>query len=507
MYQMVLFAVIYGIMIFIWSFVYLNKSRDQVNQAFLWFLSVILLWMVLSVSNDYSDHTPFGLIIKTVYWLSMMSMSVFFLFFIYRLINRPLDWLFWLMVTVNTLTIVSRYFFPIDYADPTFWRLDIPVVAPVMSTVFSLPAIVALYLVVRQYLLAKDPRQRMQLRYFFLGIFLALAMSVISEYLLPTVFKVNTKLYLMHVAILIFVIFTFASIMKYRFLNIQNDYIFRKLFLNSSDGIIIVSRSQRIISINNMAREVLRDEALDSGDKLTDYIADYNYATNYKQQEICVPIRGEDVYLSVTQYPIDTASPDAIKLLMITDITKNKLTQQREKEKLIEQSSVDPMTELYNKQYFIDRYYNTQYGLGGVPLSMLFIDVDHFKTINDQYGHMAGDSVLKALAQSMRGVLRQNTDVIRFGGDEFIVILEDTSAEDAFVVAERIRLSAHDINLSAIAPGFMLTVSIGLIEGNRPVREMLMKADLAMYRSKSHGRDKTTVFHDEESDDVFRMKV
>jgi len=67
MFQLMLFAVIYGIMMFIWSFVYLNKSRDKVNQSFLWFLSIILLWMVLSVSNDYRDNSPIGLLVKTVY--------------------------------------------------------------------------------------------------------------------------------------------------------------------------------------------------------------------------------------------------------------------------------------------------------------------------------------------------------------------------------------------------------------------------------------------------------
>jgi FlaA1/EpsC-like NDP-sugar epimerase len=217
MFQLMLFAVIYGIMMFIWSFVYLNKSRDRVNQSFLWFLSIILLWMVLSVSNDYSDHSPIGLLVKTVYWLCMMNMAVFFLFFIYRLIKRELDPLFYLMVALNTGTIISRYFFPIDYADPTFWRLDLPVVAPAMSAIFSMPALVALYLVVRQFLRTQDARQRVQLRSFFIGIGLALGVSVVSEYLLPTVFRINTQLYLMHVAILIFVIFTFASIMKYRF--------------------------------------------------------------------------------------------------------------------------------------------------------------------------------------------------------------------------------------------------------------------------------------------------
>jgi diguanylate cyclase (GGDEF)-like protein len=502
-----LFAVIYGIMMFIWSFVYLNKSRDKVNQSFLWFLSIILLWMVLSVSNDYRDNSPIGLLVKTVYWLCMMNMSVFFLFFIYRLIKRELDPLFYLMVALNTGTIISRYFFPIDYADPTFWRLDLPVVAPAMSAIFSMPALVALYLVVRQFLRTQDARQRVQLRYFFIGIGLALAVSVVSEYLLPTVFRINTQLYLMHVAILIFGIFTFASIMKFRFLNIQSDYIFRKLFLNANEGIIVMNRNQRIISINNMAREVLRDRGLDSGDSITDYIAAYSFATDYKQHEFCVPIRGEDVYLSVTQYPIDTAAPDSVKLLTITDITDRKLRQRREKEILIEQSSVDQLTGLFNKQYFVDKYYGGHHSFDGATLSLLFIDVDNFKAINDRYGHLTGDQLLKTLAQCIRAIMRQHTDIIRFGGDEFIVILEDTRVEDAYAVAERIRLCVNDPTLSDIAPDLPVSLSIGLIEGKAPVNDLLMKADMAMYRSKSRGKNTTTIFYENHGDVLYRMKV
>ena len=90
-----------------------------------------------------------------------------------------------------------------------------------MSGIFSIPAVVALYLVLRRFFSTKETRERVQLTYFFGGIVLALVTSVLSEYLLPTVFHIDTQLYLMHVAILIFVVFTFVSIMKYRFLNIQ----------------------------------------------------------------------------------------------------------------------------------------------------------------------------------------------------------------------------------------------------------------------------------------------
>ena len=506
MFQLIVFALIYGIMMFIWSFVYLNKSNDKINQSFLLFLSDILLWMVLSVSNDYSNQSTLGLILKTVYWLSMMNMAVFFLMFIYRLIKRNLDGLFYASVALNTLTICSRYLFPIDYADPTFWRLSTPVVAPLMSAIFSLPVVLALYLVIRQFFTSADARQRIQLGYFFMGIMTACVVSVISEYILPTVFHVNTQLYLMHVAILIFVIFTFASIMKYRFLNIQSDYIFRKLFLNSSDGIIIVNRNLRIISINHRAKEVLRDADMDSGDKLVDYLPNYRFDVDYTQEVFIRHCDGEEQQLAVTQYPIETATPDSVKLFTVTDITAYKLAQQREKDLLIEKSSIDTLTGLLNKQYFLEKYCSVQ-ERGAQLLSLLFIDVDDFKMINDRYGHLAGDQVLQKMAFCIKCILRLQTDIIRFGGDEIVVILEDTHAEDAFAVAERIRNAVLDMNVDEFAPEMKITVSIGLIEGYAPVNDLLMKADMAMYRSKSKGKNTTTVFYENSLDVVPRIKV
>ena len=505
--QLIVFASIYGVMLFIWSFVYLNKSADQLNQAFLYFLTVILVWMVLSVSNDYADQSLFGLIIKTVYWISMMNMSIFFLYFIYHLIKRKLDWLYYGMVILNTLTILARYFYPMDYSDPTFWRLSHPVVAPAMSLIFSIPALVALYLVLRRFFTVREPREHIQLAFFLGGIALALVVSVFSEYLLPTVFKVETNLYLMHIAILIFVVFTVVSIMKYRFLNIQSDYIFQKIFLKASDGIIIINKKQRVVCVNHMARTILGDEGMDSGDMITDYIADYHFGIDYKQHEIMLQKTDGTVYLNVTQYPIDTASADSTKLLIITDVTSDKLMQEREKRILIEKTATDHLTGLYSKQYFQDKY------CVGLPnacthrLALLFIDVDNFKAINDQYGHLVGDQVLTRLAQSIRNNLRSDAEVIRFGGDEFIVIMEGMQLEAAYSVAERIRNNVLDIDFTDLSEALHISLSIGLIEGNAPVNEMLMKADMAMYRSKSKGKNATTIFYDQREEPIYHLKV
>ena len=243
MLQLIALVLIYGVMMFIWTFVFLNRSHDKVNQSFLVFLTNILVWMVLNNLSDYGDGTMVSLATKTDYWLSMMYLSITFLYFIYRLLNMKIDWKFFAALGLNTLVVVIRYLYPIDYSDPTFWRLSLPVIAPLMATAFSLPAIYALYLVLRQVISTKDARQRVQLNYILYGIGLALVISVISEYLLPTVFHVTEKLYLMHSAIAIFAVAMFVSIMRHRLLNLRSDYIYQNLFFNASEGILIVNRT------------------------------------------------------------------------------------------------------------------------------------------------------------------------------------------------------------------------------------------------------------------------
>lgn len=505
--QFLLFAFIYGVLVFIWSFVFINRSHDRVNRSFLCFLSVVLLWMVLSMGNDLNDTSFIGLLLKTIYWYCMLNMAPFFLLFVYRLVRRKPDAWFYAVVLLNTLTLFSRYLFPIDYQDPTFWRLETPIVAPLMSAIFSVPAVYALMLIVRQLRITREKRQKNQLRWVLWGAGLACVISVMSEYLLPTAFHFDAKLHLMFCAILIYVIAIFISIMKYRFLNIRSDYIFRKLFFNASDGIIIINRSQRIVSINHMAQEILGDKHLDSGDWIPDYIPNYEFDIDYDKREIKTIADGRERYLSVTQYPIDTDDKKFAKLLTVTDITSAKLDQKREKDLLLEKTIIDQTTWLYNKQYLFDKYY---LGEGQAPnerLTIIFIDVDDFKTINDTYGHIVGDLVIMRIASCIKSVLHFGNEAIRFGGDEFVVVLKDVSLEDASSMTKQIHDCVNELDFSDCAQDLRVTLSIGLIDGTEPIKDLLFKADMAMYRSKGKGKNTTTVYSPGGKDADFHMKI
>ena len=505
--QLVTLMIIYGAMMFIWTFAYLNRSRDRINQAFLLFLSNILVWMLLNNICEYSGGTTFGLILKTVYWLSMMYLSVTFLFFIYRLLARRLDRPFFVLLGVNTFTVAARYCFPIDYSDPTFWRMSDPVVAPLMSFAFSLPALYALWLVLRQRAVTKDRRQRAQLSYILYGIGLALAVSVLSEYVLPAVLHVTEKRYLMYYAIAIFVAAVFISIMRYRLLSLRSDYLYRQLFLNASDGVLIVNKNGRIASANRIAREILGDDRLDAGDRVTDYIPEYRFDEDYRRFEVEPVLGGRKRYLSMTQHGIDESGMGSTKLLQLTDQTQARLTLEREKEQLLEKTNFDQLTGLFNKRYLQEKY-----GAQDDPgrKALLFLDVDDFKAINDRHGHLVGDDVLRAIAECMKDTVRSANQIVRFGGDEFLVVLDDTGEEDAFTVAERVRACVSALEFSgARGETFRVTLSIGLMEGACPMNELIEKADRAMYDSKNGGKNRTSLYrgNDPANEDAFHMRL
>ncbi|ODU57877.1 MAG: hypothetical protein ABT01_01360 [Clostridium sp. SCN 57-10] len=491
MEQFIVFAVIYGIMMFIWTFVFLNKSNDKVNQSFLCLISLIILWMVLSLCNNYSNSSVLVLILKTVYWISMMNLALFFLLFVYRLVQKKLDTVFYCFAVVNTLTIFSRYVFPIDYQDLTFWRLSLPVVAPIMATIFTMPAAYALFLIIKDYFFTKDQRKKLQLSYMFWGVGVACLVSVISEYLLPVRFHKDAGLSLMYVAILIFAASIFISIMKYKLLNMRSEYIYRKVLLNSAEGTILINKNRRIICINDAAKGILQDNRVGIGDQISDYIPDYAYEANYKLHEVKIHTAGGEACLALTQYPIEPEDRNSAKLLTVSDVT----LMRREKDLLVEKSFTDPLTGFYNKQHFIEQYDNAPVQTD-TELSVLFIDIDDFKSINDLYGHIVGDKILELFAECVKKSIRRDSKAVRFGGDEFIILLEHTSADDAYQVAERIRANVHTLDISQYVPDIKISLSIGVANslalGTHSVSSLIRKADAAMYRSKSAGKNRVT---------------
>lgn len=125
------------------------------------------------------------------------------------------------------------------------------------------------------------------------------------------------------------------------------------------------------------------------------------------------------------------------------------------------------------------------------PVSLLMIDIDHFKSINDQHGHVAGDKVLKDVARSLTSSLRSGDRLFRYGGEEFVAVCQDLNAGDAAILAERLRAA---VEATAFAePGLRATVSIGVAtvdSGPISAEQMIREADTWLYRAKRLGRNR-----------------
>jgi diguanylate cyclase (GGDEF)-like protein len=161
-------------------------------------------------------------------------------------------------------------------------------------------------------------------------------------------------------------------------------------------------------------------------------------------------------------------------------------------EQLEREASEDPLTGLANKRSF-ELAYSAELnraGREGGPTAMVTLDIDHFKQINDRYHHGFGDQVLIAVANAVRGAVRDYDTVARVGGDEFVVLLPGTNAEDAQAVAERARALISEVEL----PEGKLSCSAGVaaISGaETPGEAILDAADSALYEAKRQGRDRT----------------
>ncbi len=171
---------------------------------------------------------------------------------------------------------------------------------------------------------------------------------------------------------------------------------------------------------------------------------------------------------------------------------------QKEEEKYRELSIKDPLTSLYNKRYFIDRLKKEEFTafINNSVFSIIMMDIDDFKVVNDNFGHVEGDKVLIRLSDKIRECIR-NTDIpCRYGGEEFAVILPDISSKEAFYIAERIRLRIGEKqDLFSRNKKIAITISIGIAEynGKDSYEELIKRADAALYKAKANGKNCTEI--------------
>ncbi len=188
----------------------------------------------------------------------------------------------------------------------------------------------------------------------------------------------------------------------------------------------------------------------------------------------------------------DSGKPEML-VGIVFDVTEQKRIEtllQQQNEKLIELSSIDTLTGIFNRRILFERL---DYELKRVertkkPLSVIIMDIDHFKQVNDDYGHLVGDQVLTQVARLLQQSVRKTDIVGRYGGEEFLIILPDCSAAEGSKVAEKIRTAVQD---AVFDSDLKVTISGGVAEyKDQSIEKLVDDADNYLYEAKQKGRNK-----------------
>ncbi|AUM70429.1 sensor domain-containing diguanylate cyclase [Pseudomonas fluorescens] len=217
------------------------------------------------------------------------------------------------------------------------------------------------------------------------------------------------------------------------------------------------------------------------------------------------PITGNEEFMYQNTTLLPLRSPDnnikhiCLVIYDVTDVATNRHQLQAANAQLQRLSSTDRLTGLYNRGHWEEslRAAYARHQRYGNALSLVMLDIDHFKRVNDTYGHQAGDKVIEQVARLLREHARDSDVVGRYGGEEFGVVLSDTDSSGAQTFAERMRHSIEALVVMYNDQRIRFTISLGvadLSQASNSHADLIAWADQALYTSKKTGRNRVTVY-------------
>ena len=210
------------------------------------------------------------------------------------------------------------------------------------------------------------------------------------------------------------------------------------------------------------------------------------------------------VFILLITYTVNSIYVRELNILKLNKTLEVKVNQRTKElknanKKLLEISSVDFLTNIPNRRYFFE-VGNKSFHLAKRekhPLSIIYIDIDHFKSINDNYGHNIGDEILKLVSSKMNKLIRKSDILARTGGEEFTILLNNTDKENAFILAEKLRTTIENSCYRDKEFEIQVTISLGISELQNDDEELdsiISRADKALYRAKNESRNKTVIY-------------
>ena len=266
------------------------------------------------------------------------------------------------------------------------------------------------------------------------------------------------------------------------------------------DSLIVLDDQDRIIDINPAAEQLFKQPQRKvigkSADRLFEKYADLDKKYYHSRRDVLMNASHFD--MRVTNVFNDQEAMLG-RMVLLRDTTE----EVKMYEEIQELATVDSLTGIYNRRYFfeqagkeLERKNRERY-----PVSLLMMDVDHFKNINDSYGHMVGDMMLKQIAQISARNIRQYDIIGRYGGEEFVILMPSTELDSATSIAQRVCKKIKESYIDYNGEKVKVTVSIGLTCTDHDNQKasldlLLMQADKAMYAAKADGRNQVVAWNE-----------
>jgi diguanylate cyclase (GGDEF)-like protein len=263
------------------------------------------------------------------------------------------------------------------------------------------------------------------------------------------------------------------------------------------DGVIIIDKQNRILDINYVAKKLLQLEKIDPiGVVLQTYLPEWVHAS-----ENSAVVQDLDFQFHLDgkfhKYKLEVDPQGEENILIFRDVT--------ETDKLVEDmqalAASDPLTGILNRRYLFELGEKT-FDLAvryRRQLSLLLIDIDHLEQINNQEGRKLGDEVLCSISRYCQQNLRNSDLAARYGGDEFVILLPETTGEQAYKLAERLRKELNGLNISSTETAISISMSIGISSLSTPepvvsLERLIDQAEQALYQAKRRGGNQTIIW-------------
>ncbi len=313
----------------------------------------------------------------------------------------------------------------------------------------------------------------------------------LSKILISNVIDLSTELFLFEILLFIVAYLLVEKIIErlkeYRRKLAKKEKFQAHLIDSIPNPLIVIDKDGNIITKNGAFSNFFCKEDTNS---LTEYLKKLykkGQQSIYEEKEINVCSKPK--YLGIHCSIFKDDNEEGL-IAIIFDLTHKKHTQ----DKLLQLSIKDGLTNLFNRRHFNKIFYDeVDKSLENEkPFSLIIFDIDHFKNINDTYGHDVGDIVLKELAQLISDNVRTSDMVFRIGGEEFAVLLLGTDAKTAYAIAEKLRKIVENHDFEKVGK---VTISLGVagLKDNDSPEELFKKADKALYEAKNSGRNKTVL--------------